>query len=106
MIHEEGRRCPSRRAIPSTLLRQAFVARWKHAKGNERAVAQLHFNDLCELIGQLKPVEADPGGTWFTFEAGASKVSGGDGWAVVWKRGYFAWEYKGKHADLDRAYLF
>jgi len=22
----------------------------------------------------------------------------------VWKRGYFAWEYKGKHRDLDQAY--
>ncbi len=22
----------------------------------------------------------------------------------VWKRGFFAWEYKGKHADLDKAY--
>ena len=30
--------------------------------------------------------------------------SGGQGWADVWKRGYFAWEYKGKHRDLDQAY--
>ncbi|MGB5048759.1 MAG: DNA methyltransferase, partial [Caldilineaceae bacterium] len=39
-----------------------------------------------------------------TFEAGADKQSGGSGWADVWKRGYFAWEYKGKHADLGKAY--
>src|SRR5690606_149106 len=38
------------------------------------------------------------------FEAGADKQAGGQGWADVWKRGYFAWEYKGRHADLDKAY--
>ncbi len=32
------------------------------------------------------------------------KDSGDDGWADVWKRGCFAWEYKGKHADLDAAF--
>jgi hypothetical protein len=36
--------------------------------------------------------------------AGAGKTSGGNGWADVWKMGYFAWEYKGQHADLDKAY--
>jgi hypothetical protein len=37
-------------------------------------------------------------------ESGAGKQKGGQGWADVWKKGYFAWEYKGKHADLDKAY--
>src|SRR6185369_7023769 len=46
----------------------------------------------------------DPTGERFTFEAGASKQKGGQGWADVWKKGFFAWEYKGKHADLDKAY--
>ena len=32
------------------------------------------------------------------------KVGGGSGWADVWRRGYFAWEYKGKHRDLRAAY--
>ena len=35
---------------------------------------------------------------------GAPKDSGGDGWADVWKRHCFAWEYKGKHADLEAAF--
>ena len=26
------------------------------------------------------------------------------GWADVWKRGCFAWEYKGRRADLDAAF--
>ena len=28
------------------------------------------------------------------------KTEGGDGWADVWMRGHFGWEYKGKHKDL------
>ena len=38
------------------------------------------------------------------FERGARKDIGGDGWADVWKRGCFAWEYKGRRADLDAAF--
>ena len=38
------------------------------------------------------------------FERGARKDTGGDGWADVWKRGCFAWEYKGRRADLDAAF--
>ena len=33
-----------------------------------------------------------------------AKQGGGDGWADVWKKGCFGWEYKGKHKDLDAAY--
>src|SRR5439155_98068 len=29
---------------------------------------------------------------------------GGQGFADVWMRGHFAWEYKGKHRDLNAAY--
>ena len=87
-----------------TLSPQEFVAKWRHATLKERSAAQSHFNDLCALLGQPTPAEADPAGRWFTFEAGAGKTTGGQGWADVWKRGYFAWEYKGKHADLDKAY--
>ena len=74
----------------------------RHAEG--AVGSQSHFNDLCALLGQPTPTEADPAGRWFTFEAGAGKTSGGQGWADVWKMGYFAWEYKGQHADLDKAY--
>ena len=35
---------------------------------------------------------------------GARKDGGGKGWADVWKRHHFAWEYKGRHANLDRAF--
>jgi hypothetical protein len=37
------------------------------------------------------------------FEKGALKTGGGDGWADVWKRGCFAWEYKSPGKDLGAA---
>ena len=39
-----------------------------------------------------------------TRERGARKDTGGDGWADVWKRHCFAWEYKGRQANLDTAF--
>jgi len=87
-----------------TLSPQEFVAKWRKATLKERSAAQEHFIDLCHLVGHETPAEADPTGQTFTFEAGATKQRGGQGWADVWKKGCFAWEYKGKHKDLDRAY--
>jgi hypothetical protein len=40
----------------------------------------------------------------YAFEKGAEKTSGGDGFADVWKRNHFAWEYKGKKKDVQDAY--
>ena len=81
-----------------------FVARWQASTLTERSAAQSHFNDLCRVLGQEAPAEADPAGAWYTFERGARKSGGGGGWADVWRRGCFAWEYKGKHKDLKAAY--
>ncbi len=83
---------------------QEFVTKWRSVALKERSAVQEHFLDLCHLVGHPTPAEDDPTGQRFTFEAGADKLGGGQGWADVWKRGYFAWEYKGKHADLDKAY--
>ena len=82
----------------------AFVAKWRRSELKERSAAQEHFIDLCRLLGEPTPAEADPTGERYCFERGARKDTGGDGWADVWKRGCFAWEYKGKHKDLDRAF--
>ena len=100
-----------------TLSPQQFVAKWRHATLKERSAAQSHFNDLCALLGQPTPAEADPAGRWYTFEAGAQRLpqtpdpkgfpkplGSAAGFADVWKMGHFAWEYKGQHADLDKAY--
>ena len=83
---------------------QEFVTKWRAVALKERAAAQEHFLDLCRLVGHPTPAEDDPTGQRFTFEAGANKQNGQPGWADVWKRGFFAWEYKGKHADLKKAY--
>jgi type II restriction/modification system DNA methylase subunit YeeA len=83
----------------------AFIKKWKAANLKERSAAQEHFIDLCRLLGEQTPAEADPDGEWYCFERGASKLTGSDGWADVWKRGHFSWEYKGKHQDLKAAYV-
>jgi len=92
---------------------EQFVEKWSKAQLSGRAASQSHFNDLCELLGQPTPVEADATGTDYCFEkhvkvvGAASKGSKGDaGFVDVWKRGYFAWEYKrqDKHKTLDEAY--
>jgi len=81
-----------------------FLSKWRHVELKERSASQSHFNDLCALLGVTDPILADPKGEWFTFEKGANKTSGGTGWADVWRRECFGWEYKGRHANLDKAY--
>jgi len=82
----------------------AFIAKWRAVELNERSASQSHFIDLCRLLGEPTPTDADPTGDWYCFERGARKDTGGDGWADVWKRGCFAWEYKGRLANLDAAF--
>jgi type II restriction/modification system DNA methylase subunit YeeA len=90
-----------------------FIKKWQASKLKERAASQEHFLDLCRLLGQQTPGEADPEGIWYTFEKGAyksptdAKTSGqesGKGFADVWRKGHFAWEYKGKNGNLEKAY--
>lgn len=81
-----------------------FAYKWNGSTRSERAASQEHFIDLCRMLGTPTPNEADPTGDWYAFEKGAEKTGGGDGYADVWKRGRFAWEYKGKKKDLAAAY--
>lgn len=76
-----------------------FVEKWRDSSLGEKQGAQSHFIELCDLLGEPRP--ADPEA--YCFERGAEKVGGGDGWADVWRKGCFAWEYKGKHANLAAA---
>ena len=80
---------------------QEFIGKWSKIDLTERQASQSHFLDLCELVEQRKPQDVDPKGEWFTFEKGAAKHGGGEGWADVWKKGFFGWEYKGKKKSLD-----
>jgi type II restriction/modification system DNA methylase subunit YeeA len=81
-----------------------FLLKWRHVELKERSASQSHFNDLCALLGVVDPIAADPHGEWFTFEKGATKTGGGEGWADVWRKGCFASEYKGKRKDLKAAF--
>ena len=83
---------------------QEFIAKWRASELKESSAAHEHFIDLCRLLGEPTPAEDDPSGTRYCFERGARKDTGGRGWADVWKRHCFAWEYKGKHKDLDAAF--
>lgn len=92
---------------------QQFVNKWAQTALKERAAAQEHFIDLCRMLGEKTPAEADPKGEFFTFEKSVQKIGGdvsgsqeGKGAADVWRRNHFAWEYKGKykHKDLAAAY--
>ena len=84
---------------------QNFISKWESATLKERSAAQEHFLDLCRLLDEPTPAEADPKGEFYTFERPVSKAAGGKGFADVWKRGFFAWEYKGKRANLQDAYV-
>lgn len=98
-----------------------FKAKWSKFSGKESAAYQEHFNDLCCLLGHPTPVEADPTGeAAFCFqkrvvkdaelfvvtsrEPDAAYEPAAHGFADVWKRDCFAWEYKGKRKNLDDAY--
>ncbi|WP_315747568.1 MULTISPECIES: class I SAM-dependent DNA methyltransferase [unclassified Bradyrhizobium] len=81
-----------------------FIAKWQNAELTERAAAQSHFIDLCRLLDEPAPSDVDPKGEWYAFERGATKTTGGEGWADVWKQGHFGWEYKGKRKDLNAAF--
>ncbi|MEO5960459.1 MAG: DNA methyltransferase, partial [Opitutaceae bacterium] len=96
-----------------------FKTKWDRYRGKETSAYQEHFNDLCRMLGQPTPAEADPSGNdWFCFQkyvvkdlelAGAAKSSADPeqkrrGFADVWRKDCFGWEYKGKHANLDEAH--
>jgi hypothetical protein len=100
-----------------------FKRKWARYSGKETAAYQEHFNDLCALLGQPSPAAADPtGNESFCFQKRVVKdaelfalddsgrvaeepnADRERGFADVWKKGCFAWEYKGKKKNLDAAY--
>src|ERR1700720_1113337 len=82
----------------------ALIAKWHASPLGESAAPQEHFIDLCRVLGEPTPAEADPDGEAYAFEKGASKTTGASGWGDGWKRGSFAWEYKGPGKDLNAAF--
>jgi hypothetical protein len=74
--------------MPPTITPQELVAKWRGETRKERSVSQEHFIDLCRLLGHETPGDNRDGS--LTFEESASKGSGKQGWADVWKKGHFA----------------
>ena len=100
-------------AMSGQLTPAQFIAKWSNVALTERAASQEHFIDLCRMLGQPTPAEHDATGAEYTFEKGVSVTGpasagsrGRRGFADVWWRGKFAWEYKrkGKYPDLNGAY--
>lgn len=95
-----------------------FKKKWARYQGKETSAYQGHFDDLCRLLGQQTPAEADPTGSdffcyqkrvvkdaeLFDLEQPDSSDLAERGFADVWRKGCFGWEYKGKKKNLDEAY--
>jgi type II restriction/modification system DNA methylase subunit YeeA len=96
-----------------------FKKKWSRYQGKETSAYQSHFDDLCRLLEQATPNEADPSGMDFfcyqkrvvkdaelfeMHETPDASEPTERGFADVWKKSCFAWEYKGKKKNLDEAY--
>ncbi|MGH7953733.1 MAG: DNA methyltransferase, partial [Limisphaerales bacterium] len=95
-----------------------FKKKWSRYQGKETSAYQSHFDDLCRILGQQTPNEADPSGAdffcyqkhvvkdaeLFDIETPDASEPTERGFADVWKKSCFAWEYKGKKKNLDEAY--
>jgi hypothetical protein len=99
-----------------------FKRKWARYTGKETSAYQEHFTDLCRLLNHPTPAASDPTGSQsFCFqkrvvkdaELFAFKEDGAvpeteeeakRGFADVWKKDFFGWEYKGKRRSLDEAY--
>ena len=91
--------------MTTQLTPEAFVAKWRDNMSTERQVSQQHFLDLCALVDHPTPAALDAANKFFTLEAGAAKLSGGQGWADVWFKGHFAIEYKGPVKSLSLIHI-
>ncbi len=94
-------------ATLATLHASDFVRKWRAgsaaAELNERAGAQAHFIDRCRVGGVIEPGDPER----YCFERGVTKTGTAstrtDGFADVWLRGHFAWEYKAPGRSLEGA---
>src|SRR6185312_12483073 len=79
---------------------EEFIDRWRGNTRSERAAAQHHFLDLCDLLGVEKP-----GRHGYEFEVPTRRIGDTQGFADVWRDGCFIWEYKRDRKNLVEAYL-
>jgi phage anti-repressor protein len=103
--HALNLRLPDRaaRATIGPVTPEAFIAKWRANTRSEAAASKEHFTDLCALLGVPSP-NTDATGAAYAFEKGVKKTTGGGGWADVWRRDCFGWEYKARGGDLEAAH--
>jgi hypothetical protein len=54
---------------------EEFIKKWRAVTVSEIAASQSHFNDLCELSDEPKPLEVDPAGERYAFEKHLFKLA-------------------------------
>ena len=83
---------------------EEFIERWRDNTRKESAASKQHFLELCGVLEVPQP--GDPGfaNEDYDFERSVKKTGGGKGFADVWKRDCFVWEYKGDRKSLVAAY--
>ena len=84
------------------LTAEQFIGRWEKNNLNEQQGAHLHFLDLCNFLEETPPSAETS--DFYGFEKTAAKNDGRKGRADVWKKGFFAWEYKAPNGDLKAAF--
>ncbi len=92
----------------STITPQEFVDKWRVTSLGERQSYQLHFSDVCQLVGHQPPDSSgtDEKGRLFQFEKYVKEEKGERGFADVYYEKHFAIEYKAPNRDknLDDAF--
>jgi type II restriction/modification system DNA methylase subunit YeeA len=70
-------------------------------------VPPLSPTSMIFAISSMSPLRSRliPSGAGIASNAERSRPRGGEGWADVWKRECFGWEYKGKRKDLNAAFV-
>jgi type II restriction/modification system DNA methylase subunit YeeA len=84
---------------------QEFITKWQDNPLRERQASHTHFIDMCDLLNVPAPYAVGTDPETYCFDKGATKTTGSEGWADVWMRGFFGWEYKGPRKDLNAAYV-
>lgn len=94
-------------AAPAAELLEAFIERWQHTSGTERANYQLFLTELCTLLGlpQPEPASADTEENAYVFERrvdiSSPDGSNNRGFIDLYKRGCFVLEAKQTGRGLD-----
>ena len=89
--------------MTETMRPQEFVDKWANSTLGERQTYQLHFSDICRLVGHDPPDASgtDSKGKLFQFEKYVREKAGGRGFADVYYEDHFAIEYKAPNRDKD-----